>query len=93
MTFQKAVVSDTGVRDAIAEVATNDPEIQQRVRKILGMLLDDIEYLLQYGTPSERIALAKSVVPIMMKSLAVSQSTEDDVKAAHERIMAELRGG
>lgn len=92
MPFQRGAVGEQGVSEAIAQVATTDDEIQRRVRRLLGRLLDDMEYLLEYGTPQERISLARAVVPTMMKSLVVTETAETDMRDAYERMMGELRG-
>lgn len=87
-----AVNGDTGINAAIAQVVSTDDKVQKRVRKIVNALLDDIEWLLLYGTPKERITLARSVVPTMMKALTASEGQDDGMKKAYEEMMADLRG-
>lgn len=88
-----AGASDLSVQSAIAEIAQTDPAIKKRIQGILNALISDIEYQLKYGTPSERAALARSVVPAMMRSLATGESGDKEVKDAIINIYDVLRGG
>lgn len=87
-----ATASDLSVQTAMAEIAQTDPEIKKRIRGILSALLNDIEFQLKYGSPSERAALARSVIPSMMKSLAGGETGDKETQDAVNSIMAMLRG-
>ena len=90
--FKRAVTSDQSVQDAIAEVATTDPEISTRVRRLVNAALDDMEWILKYGTPPQRISLTRTLVPVMMRAMTAAQAEGGESREAFDRMMAELRG-
>lgn len=77
------------------EIAKNDAEIEQQVRRLAKSALDHAQYILNYGTPALKMQVIKSVLPAMTKELAREQ--ENDIIAEMRNEMAamfdEMRGG
>lgn len=82
------------VNAAVASLVASDDDLQNRLRRIVNAALADAEYVLRYGSPQERAAIMKSMVPAMMRSLSAveDKGADDGEEAAYERMMSALRG-
>lgn len=82
------------LRDAAAAVLASDPALYERTARLLGALLSDAEMTVKFGSPLERAALMKSMVPGLIRGMqsasgAAADSSEREVV---ERLYAAMRG-
>lgn len=82
------------IADVAAHVVADDPQIRQRMKRLVNAMLDDAEHTVQFGSMTDRTALMKQVVPALLRSMqgADANASESADKAAYERMMAKLRG-
>jgi len=69
-------------------------DVRERTADLFVRLLDEAEHILKAGTPANKIALMKSVIPVLMREL---QSADDSAtlarqKAALDGLFARARG-
>ena len=62
--------------------ALTDPEIEQRVRRIVRRALRDYEWIMEYGSESERLALLRTALPNLLRAMA---SKDDQQRDAEQR--------
>ena len=58
---------------AASTALSEDARLRQRALDIIENSLDEAEYILKYGSPSDKASLIKSAVPAMMRSLQDEQ--------------------
>lgn len=77
-----------------ATVVAADPELRASVSKLVRRLVREAERTLDFGSPADRAALMKAVVPTMLRSIQSADADAGDraLTDAYERMMAELRG-
>ena len=76
--------------DATAfSTALQDPEIERRVRAIVERALKDYEWIMEWGSESERLALLKSALPNLLRAMAAKDEQQRNVE--QQRVYAELR--
>jgi hypothetical protein len=84
--------------DTISQLASTalaaDSKLKDQTRKMFGQALQRAQYILDFGTDTERSSLIKAIVPQMMRSL---QDEQADVEAkaqreAYDRMRAVMRG-
>lgn len=82
------------IGDVAAQILAGDSEIKERMRKLVNALIDDAFYIIKFGTPQERAALTRAVVPAFLRSMrgADANAEEAERRAAYERMMAVMRG-
>lgn len=85
--------SDT-LSNIAAPIIATDPALQQRIRRIINALLNDVEYIIRNGTPRDRLALFNTIIPQLMKSASqIDASAADKAQQeAFDRLMGQLRG-
>lgn len=83
------------IADVAAHVVAGDPELRRRVGKLVKRLIAEAEHTLDFGTPTDRAALMKAVVPTMLRSIQSAEGDAGDAAraAAYARIMEQMRGG
>lgn len=83
------------LNDIAAQIIADNPEIRSRVEGMFNSLLDIAEHTIKFGTPSDRVALMKTMVPSMMRSMQAASQTgaERERQAAYERLKESMRGG
>lgn len=86
-----AVRTDT-LNDVLGQVVSTDEDIKKRVTKIVNALLNDVEWIIRHGTVKDRIALARSVVPPMMKALTAQEGSDSEMKQRYAELLSDLRG-
>lgn len=82
------------IADVAAHVVAADPDLRNRVGKLVKRLIIEAEHTLDFGTPTDRAALMKAVVPTMLRSIQNADADAGDAAkaAAYDRILAEMRG-
>ena len=77
-----------------ARVVADDPALRARMQRLVNAMLDDAEYTMRFGSPNERAALMRSVVPALLRSMqgADADATAAAQQAAYERMMRQMRG-
>lgn len=82
------------IGDVAAQIVADDPRIRERMTKIVDALLDDAETTIKLGSPTERAALMKQVIPALLRSMqgADANASEAAEAQAYERMMQTLRG-
>lgn len=82
------------IRDVAAAIVANDPQIRQRMKKIVNSLLDDAERTIAIGDPRDKAQLMKQVMPALLRSMqgADANASEAAEKVAYDRMLAALRG-
>lgn len=87
-----------GNQDSLAALAAaalaNDPELQRDVRSMVRRIIKNTELTLTFGTPQDKIALNRAIMPNLMRQLAV---VDDDNAAkseadAYARMRADMGG-
>ena len=94
MPVKKAGVDET-LKVLVAGVVAENPELRARVQKIVELSLGSVEQLLKFGSSSDRIAIAKTIVPHMMRSMSTAETNEAEIRKveAFERVMKQVRDG
>lgn len=79
---------------AAAQVIASDVELRNEFRDLIKALLADAWRIVELGKPADRIALMKTVIPQMMRSMtgADANAGEAAIKATFEKLMREMRG-
>lgn len=74
-------------------VALQDPGTEKRVRKIVSRALSDYEWIMQWGTERERLALLKTALPNLLRALNQKdeQAKNEQQKLAYERLREAFR--
>lgn len=82
------------IADVAAAVVADDPALRQRVQGLVSALLADAEHTVQWGSPADRAALMKSIVPNLLRSMqtAGADAHEQAMREAYERIQQTMRG-
>lgn len=77
-----------------ASVMESDEALRKRVKRLVNALLADAEYTIKYGSPQERNALMRMVIPPLLKSLqgADVNAGEAAQAEAYSRMLENLRG-
>ena len=77
-----------------AQVVAGDPALRNRFRKLIDRLLEDAERTVELGKPQDRLALMKSVIPQMMRSMtgADANAGEQELRDRFDQMMREMRG-
>jgi len=73
--------------------ALGDPDIERRVRAIVESSLGDYEWVMKFGTESERLAVLRSQLPNLLRAL---QAKDDQARtiaqqAAYQELRAAFR--
>lgn len=87
--------SQAGGLDAVAvEVVLADPHRRARAERIIDRLFGDVEYLLEFGSSSDRMSLQKSVMPAILRSVqsAAQNQALDQLREDHEKLRQALMG-
>lgn len=89
-----ARVANNPIAEVAATVVASDPELRNRVGRLVKRLVAEAEHTLDFGTPTDRAALMKAIVPTMLRSIQSAEGDAGNVAraAAYERMMAALRG-
>ncbi len=82
------------VAQVAASVVANDKDLQARVRRIVNGILDDTEYIIEFGTEAARTSLAKAMIPGMIRALQTADQAHEsgEAAAAYERLRKEFSG-
>lgn len=85
---------DTTLNELAAAVVASDPELRNELRTMVKELIGIMRYQIRHGDDSTKVALAKSMVPQLLKSMqnVDRDEQEQDKRAAYERILAGVRG-
>lgn len=78
---------------AIAVVAAN-PDIAAALRSLITDVINYQRYVMRHGSPNEKLALVKAMVPQMLNAMSNVDAGEQDKerREAYERMLAEMRG-
>jgi len=73
--------------------ALNDTELEARVRKIVNQSIRDYEWVMEFGSERERIALMKSTLPNLIRALNQrdEQARNEEQAAAYQRLREAFR--
>lgn len=87
-------VNSNPIAEVAAQVVASDAELRKRVGVLVKRLVREAEYTLDFGTPTDRAALMKAIVPTMLRSIQHADAdANDNAKAeAYARIMDQMRG-
>lgn len=88
------MANDT-LADLAASTLTDNPDLRDRIHRLVDQILASAEYTLKYGTPTERNQLMRSIVPSLLKSMqAADTETGDNAQAqAYQRMLEAMSGG
>ena len=77
-----------------AQVVANDPEIADRMKQLVMKMFDEADRTMRVGGWAEKQAMFKALIPQMLRSMqsADANAGEAAQQAAHDRIMAAMRG-
>jgi len=90
----KFVRDESSVGAVIGEVMVTDEAVRDAYRQLLIAGARQMQRLLVTGTPEERTAILKTIIPHAMKSLVKQETSAQDVamQEAFERIKAAVNG-
>ena len=66
----------------LLDAVLDDPRRRARIEAIIDRAIDDAEYIMEWGTETQRVALMKSMVPNLLRSLRRQQDAETDKKSS-----------
>ncbi len=86
--------SNNPLAEVAAEVVASDPAMRRSVQRLVKRLIREAEHTLEWGSPADRAALMKAVVPTMLRSIqsADADAGEQAREEAYRRLLAEMRG-
>jgi hypothetical protein len=90
-----AAQGNTGNLSQLASGAlAGDDELRTMAQALFRDTLEQARYMIEFGTPSEKSAMAKSLAPLLMRSLQdeKADATRQAQRAAYERMKAWARG-
>ena len=82
------------IAEVAATIVAGDPELRRRVGRLVKRLIVEAEHTLDYGTPTDRAALMKAIVPTMLRSIQNADADAGDVAMAdaYSRMLSAMRG-
>jgi hypothetical protein len=82
------------MREVMAQVISDNPQLRERLTRIIDLMLDDMERTVRYGDPKDRMLLARQIIPGLLRSMQDKQSgaASEQLRAEFERVMAAVRG-
>jgi hypothetical protein len=86
--------TDTTLNGLTATALAADPKLRDQTRKMFDQALMRAQYILDFGTDTERSSLIKAIVPQMMRSLQdeAADANAAAQRAAYDRMRAWCRG-
>lgn len=82
------------VASLAAEAVAADPRLQKRVRRMVDLIVDRVEYTMDFGSGQDKAALMKSVIPAMIRSMTAVEGDQQQKRAqeAYARMRERLGG-
>ncbi len=82
------------VTELASILVAGDEELRDRLRALVSKLLDNMEYTMKHGAPSDKLQLTKAIIPGLLRGLGNAEGGEGERKrkAAYERMMDGVRG-
>lgn len=85
-------MADAG--DLLGQMASLDPEIRDRVRRLANLAMDQAEYVLKHGDPRSKQAIMRTFISSFAQHMKVEQVNEDieEMKKAMVALRQEVLG-
>src|SRR5262245_61697823 len=82
------------LREMAALAIAENPELKQRLTRIVDLLLIDVERTLRIGDAKAKAVYVRQIVPTLIRSMAEADAVgvNDAQRAVFERVMAAVRG-
>ena len=79
---------------AMAQMVASDDQLRDELRQLIRSLLDQAWRIVEYGKPADRIALMRTTIPLMLKSMngADANAGEAVLIERFEQVMSKMRG-
>lgn len=89
-----ALKDELSLAELAKTVVAEDPVLRDMLRQLVADMVGVMRYTMRHGTPSEKLQLARSIVPQLLTAMkSVDQNQTDAAKReAYERMMAKMRG-
>lgn len=77
-----------------AQAVAADPKLQNRVKRMVEKMVDNVAWTMAFGTSQDKAALMKAVVPAMVRSMTSVESDQQEKRAqeAYDRIREAVGG-
>lgn len=87
-------MAESPIAEVAAQVVASDEQLRRRVSKLVKRLVIEAEHTLDFGTPSDKAALMKAIVPTMLRSIQSADADANSAakRASYERILSQMRG-
>lgn len=78
-----------------AAIVADNPELRDRMQRIINALLLDMEHTIKWGTHSEKAALTRAVMPALLRAMQNSGADASSTaqQDAYNRMLDVMRGG